>query len=66
MTSQESSEPELPACRDRLAARAQAVGYHLHPLDAPPADSNVAFTIEIALCKAALANRRPHPTKRTP
>lgn len=56
MTSQQSTE--LPARRDRLASRARAVGYRLQPLDAPPADSSVALTVEIALCKAAIANRR--------
>ncbi|MFF1713533.1 hypothetical protein [Streptomyces sp. NPDC058268] len=55
MTGQQS---ELPARRDRLASRAYAVGYRLQPLDVPPADSSVALTVEIALCKAALANRR--------
>lgn len=55
---------ELPARRDRLASRARAVGYRLQPLDVPPADTGVALTVEIALCKAALANRRrPHPSK---
>ncbi|MFE4309211.1 hypothetical protein ACFRR6_24540 [Streptomyces sp. NPDC056891] len=44
------------AYRDRQIHRARRdAGYRLPPLDAPPADQDVALTVEIALCRAKLA-----------
>ncbi|MFJ3097975.1 hypothetical protein [Streptomyces hydrogenans] len=46
------------AYRDQLALRARRdCGYRLPPLDAPPADPDVALTIEIALCRANLGHK---------